>query len=662
VSSTFRRSVRLVISAALPVCALVPLLAQPSAATGPTITRATVAYVADTNGDFFYGVYAAPASNPSARVAVVPESPQTLDVLSATVSPDGTKVAAEVDRLGDGDYSLEIIDVATGAHSIAMQASHSQNFTAGYGVDGYDFSRDGATLTYAQTHWSTSPGGTRSFTETLFSRPTDLSTTATAVNGGAGLAYPAYSQDGTKLAATNLTGPNAGLYVVDLSTGTTTKLSSSSDLRFRDPSWSPDDKTIAVTLAHLDPNSPVAITSDIYLYDPAQPFDQTPTRISPAGNTHFDYQRVYFAMDGSLWFDRIDSTNCCSGDLWQAHKNSSDGWTLTNRTPTTSIDEGGPVLPRPVDDGAPTSPVTLDSVGLAGRSLVVRWTVPAGLDDYSHVVLHRTGGTGPDIDIDNAFGTSYADSTVTLGQTYTYTATVYDGSGNAGPITTSSVTATASGVTLVAPSPTSTTYRQLPFTVTWGYPGQPTDPSITYDVRYAVKSGSTWALGSPFTWYSGTTLTHASFTKGVPGQTYYFQATVHDGHGNATSTLWKGVNVPLDQTRGSFSSGWVTLRNSQFWLGSLASTATNGASVSFTTTSKSEAIIGEKCPTCGTFAVYLDGHYRGTFNSASGSSVTKHRQVLWSLTNVAIRKHTVKIVAILPKGRVLRIDGYSDPR
>jgi hypothetical protein len=641
----------------------VPLDAAPAGAVGPTVTRASVVYTADTNGDFHYGVYAAPAANPNSRTAIVAESP-SLDVISNAVSPDGAKIAAEVDRVGNGDYSLEVIDVATGAHSVLVPATHTTNFASGYGVDGYDFSRDGSTIVYSQSHWSTSPGGTRSFTDTLFTRPADASAAATAVTGGAGLAYPAYSQDGTKLAASNLQGAAGGLYILDPGTGTSTKLAAAaSGMRFRNPTWSPDDTSIVASLADLRSGAPVATTSNLLLFDPNLSASQTPAHVSPAGNTHLDFQRPYFAMDGSLWSDVIDSANCCSGDLFQAHKNSGGGWTMSDRTPTAAVDEGDVVSPRPVDDGAPTQPVTLGAVGLAGAKLVVRWTVPAGLDDYSHVVLHRTGGGGPDTDIQNAFGTSYADtSAVFLGHTYTYTATVYDGSGNAGPVSTTSVTATASGVALTAPSPTSALYKQLPFTVAWGFPGQPSHPVITYDVKYAVKGGSSWALGAAHSWYSGTTLSHATFAKGVPGQTYYFQATVHDDHGNVSSTSWKGFNVPLDQKSGSFSRGWGTISNSQYWLGSIASTATNGASVTFTTTSKSEALIGERCPTCAMFAVYVDGHYRGTFNSFSGSSATKHRQVLWGWVNNRIGRHTIKIVAVLPKGRVLRVDGLANPR
>ena len=638
---------------------VVPLITTSAAASAPTVTRASIVYAADTNGDFHYGIYEAPASNPSSRTAILPES-TSRDVLSDAVSPDGTKIAAEVDRIGDGDYPLEIIDVATGAHSVVMSATHTANFASGDAVDGQDFSRDGTTITFAKDHWSTSPGGSRSFTETLFSRPADLSSPATAVIGGAGFAHPSYSPDGTKLAVTKPQGTDPGLYVLDPSTGAATEIAAApSGTRFSDLSWSPDGKSIVASLRHLVPGY-IDSKADLLLFDPTKPASQTPVRVSPASNAHLDYQRPYFAMDGSIWADVIDSQNCCSGDLLQAHKNSAGGWTLADRTPTSSIDEGQPVSPRPVDDGAPTEAVTFGAVGLAGYTLVLHWTVPAGLDDYSHVVLHRSGGISGDTDIDNAFGTSYADTHVHLGDTYTYTATVYDGSGNAGPTTTTSVSATASGANIVAPSPTSTTSHSLPFNVKWELPGQPGAPVITFDVKYAVKGGASWTLGPAVSWYTGTTLGGAQFTKGVPGQTYYFRAIVHDDQGNVSPTGWKGFNVPLDQKAGTFSHGWGTITNSQYWLGSIAATATNGASVTFTTTSKSESIIGDKCPACGTFAVYLDGHYRGTFSSAS--STTAHRRVLWSLVNKAIGRHTIKVVAVLAKGKVLRVDGLSNPR
>jgi hypothetical protein len=317
---------------------------------------------------------------------------------------------------------------------------------------------------------------------------------------------------------------------------------------------------------------------------------------------------------------------------------------------------------RPVDDGAPTSPVTLGAVGLGGTSLTVHWTVPAGLDDYADVTLHRTDVTAatPTVDVPHAAGTRFTFSNLVLGHDYTFTATVYDGSGHAGP-DSNLVTATAAGAKVVSVSPTSSAQRSLPFHVTWGLPGQPTQTNpVTYDVSYAVKSGSTWTLGSATHWYTGTSLTGATFTKGVAGQTYYFLATVHDTHGNAGSTAWTGVNVPLDQKAASFSSGWKTLSSTNYWLGTLAYTPVSRAAATFVVTAKGVSVIATKCTTCGWVAIYIDGHKVTAVSTKS--STTRYRQVVWTGSFRSIGKHTVKLVASLGSGQHLGIDGLADPR
>src|SRR5207302_6529137 len=190
---------------------------------------------------------------------------------------------------------------------------------------------------------------------------------------------------------------------------------------------------------------------------------------------------------------------------------------------------------------------------------------------------------------------SYTDTGLTIGGTYSYTATIVDGAGHDGPLTTSEHAVTPTyAPKIVAVTPTSSGTPYLPFRVTWGVAGQPS--GTTYDVYYAVKTGTSWALGTHYVFGStGTTAASGAFTKGVPGQTYYFQATVHDLHGNTSSTSWTGVNVPLDQKNGTFSRGWVTISNSRaYWLGSIASTGTNGATFTVTPTSKSISIIGTK--------------------------------------------------------------------
>jgi hypothetical protein len=54
-------------------------------------------------------------------------------------------------------------------------------------------------------------------------------------------------------------------------------------------------------------------------------------------------------------------------------------------------------------------------------------------------------------------------------------------------------------------------------------------------------------------------------------------------------------------------------------------------------------LVGDRCPTCGTFTVYVDGVRIGTVDTYA--STTKVRQQLWSRgLGPAIAKHTITIV------------------
>lgn len=654
---TRRRTGRVVALTGLLASTLLPLLATSSAATAPTLTRATVVYVADTNGDFHYGIYAAPANNPNSRQAVLPES-ASYDVQDAEVSPDGTKVAAEVDRLGHGDYSLEIIDVATRASEVVQQVSHSSKSGIGTNIIGFDWSRDGSSIVYSLQRWSTSAGGTVSYVDTLMSRPSDDSTAPTAVQGGAGLAYPRYSQDGTRIAGSRVHGAGIGFYVLDLSTHATTELAAApAHVHFRDSTWSPDDKTLIVNYAHLDGNDFNTLSGDLLAFDPTAGKQNGLLIVS--GNSRYDYQRPFFSMDGSFWTDRIDFTHCCSGDLFQFLLTPRGYWGYLDRTKTAAVDEGAATFMRPVDDGAPTSAATITGVTLEGQDIVLHWSVPAGLDDYGWVTVHFDNGTSTQT-WHHVYGTSWP-FPVTVGDTYTFSITgIFDGSGNQGPATTGTITAIATGAKIFPTSPVTAQNRVLPIGLRWGWTPSNTT-GVTYDVSYKVKGGSSWAFGPATHWYTGTALNSAAF-NGVPGQTYYFQSTVHDSYGNVTSSALTPLNFPYDQTIGHYSRGWATLKETQAWLGSIAATSTNGVTATYTVTGKQEMVIGDMCTTCGKFQVYLDGRYKGTVSTYAWETKGLQRQVLWRWTNAGIGSHTVKLVAVLAEGQGLRIDAIADPR
>ena len=86
----------------------------------------------------------------------------------------------------------------------------------------------------------------------------------------------------------------------------------------------------------------------------------------------------------------------------------------------------------------------------------------------------------------------------------------------------------------------------------------------------------------------------------------------------------------------------------------------NKATATFTLTSRGVQIIGDKFPKGAKFAVYVGKTYKGTFSTAA--STTKHRQVLYSKTFTSLASRTIKIVAVVAKGKTLKIDGVAAPK
>jgi hypothetical protein len=638
----------------------VPLV--PSAAHATAVSPNLV-YAADVDRDGLSGLYRASAADPTNKTAILPDN-GTVHVVKALLSPDGTRVAVLADfnaasATDTGASSLVTMNLdGSNRHTLATEAFTQ---TAVKFVDG--FAWDGN----SQIIYGWLQASSASFSEAL-QVVSQAGGTTTAFPGGANMGQPAVSADGSQIAAILYSGGTSTLYVFPSSSAATKQsLASESTTFLLEPAWSPDGANIAFVRDESDDNFD-ASQIDVVHFDSGTTTWGTPTTAVPAvkgsSSAWFDEDPTW-TDNSTLLFDRVDDSSDTalatpSGvlpiDLWTT-TNSGTWSTPANFTNTSGVDEWSP-SEGPIDVTAPTA-VSFVPFTLNGTSVTVRWTTPDA--DYSHVTLHRTDTTAgtPPVDIPNVFGTSYVDTNLVVGHTYSYNADTFDGAGNqTGVAGEWAVTATYAAK-IVAVTPTSIKYHSLPFRVTWGVANQPS--GTTYDVDYAVKGGSSWALGSGFHLATATTATSAAFTKGTAGQTYYFRATVHDQHGNSSTTPWSGVNVPLDQKAGSFSSGWTTISNSKvYWLGTIAATSTNGKTFTISPTAKSVSLIGTKCASCGKFAVYVDGKYRGTFSSAS--STLKFRQPLWSTSFIKISKHTIKVVAVLAAHQTLQIDGVADPR
>jgi hypothetical protein len=230
---------------------------------------------------------------------------------------------------------------------------------------------------------------------------------------------------------------------------------------------------------------------------------------------------------------------------------------------------------------------------------------------------------------------SYQDSGLTVGATYTYELAAVDRSGNAGPAVTRQLTAIQPFTTF--PDPTSTGYFRTPaFRV--GLPAQGTK-------RVDVRTNGTGPL---VTWVT-TTASSAVFSAARAGYSYGFLVTVTDGFGNSSAPTGGGTAVvPYDQTRATYSGAVLTQRSSDRYLGSATLLRAAGAAMRMTVNGSRLQVVGERCASCGVMDVYVDGRrVAGVDTRAAARQV---RQVLYTRA-LGAGNHAVVIKARGTAGR-----------
>jgi hypothetical protein len=222
--------------------------------------------------------------------------------------------------------------------------------------------------------------------------------------------------------------------------------------------------------------------------------------------------------------------------------------------------------------------------------------------------------------------------------------------------------------TLSTPALVSSVGTSSPFTVKWGG-----TRASKYDVYYGVKTkvGTTWALTAWTLWKNHTAGTGAVFGSGgspvtvAQGQTYYFLVRSFDAYGNPSLYTSKATTVPLDdynalvKPTASFTGGPAAGR----WQGTLHASSSAGGQVVVTATTVRYTVVGDMCPTCGQFRVYVDGVYKGTYDSYS--STTKTRQALYTsgIYSGGPKSHKLQIVVVGTPGRPrVAVDGIGTLR
>ena len=128
------------------------------------------------------------------------------------------------------------------------------------------------------------------------------------------------------------------------------------------------------------------------------------------------------------------------------------------------------------------------------------------------------------------------------------------------------------------------------------------------------------------------------------GSTYQFRVASQDAVGLVSADSYGPVFTPTvyqQRTRTTYAGTWRTGSSASYSGGTTRYATAAGASATFSFTGRAVAFTTAKGPTRGRFKVYLDGRYKGTFNTYASRS--RHRQVLYGYAWSSAGAHKLKI-------------------
>jgi hypothetical protein len=210
--------------------------------------------------------------------------------------------------------------------------------------------------------------------------------------------------------------------------------------------------------------------------------------------------------------------------------------------------------------------------------------------------------------------------------------------------------------TISSPAMSVLASKNRTFNVSWM--GADTGSGIdSYDVEYKTSAAGAW---TPLR--LATQSTSLAFTTDA-GANVSFRVRAYDVAGNTGD--WSPIAttvVPFDQTKASASSGWKTVKNSNYYLGSARTTTKKGAYTALSFTQGTLYLVTRTGPSMGKLAVYYRGKKVGTVDLHS--SKIKYRQSIKILSVPSSAKaYPVKLVNLGVKGhKQVEIDGFSIQR
>lgn len=119
--------------------------------------------------------------------------------------------------------------------------------------------------------------------------------------------------------------------------------------------------------------------------------------------------------------------------------------------------------------------------------------------------------------------------------------------------------------------------------------------------------------------------------------------------GNTASASVSGTPVILQETSATRSGTWTAKSSTSYLGGKAYGSSTKNASLTWTFTGRSAALVVSRAATSGQVYVYVDGKKTATVDLRS--TTTKYRDAIWTNTWTTAAKHTVKIVVVGTGGR-----------
>ncbi|MFE9851180.1 peptidoglycan recognition protein [Streptomyces sp. NPDC005576] len=174
----------------------------------------------------------------------------------------------------------------------------------------------------------------------------------------------------------------------------------------------------------------------------------------------------------------------------------------------------------------------------------------------------------------------------------------------------------------------------VPVTLKW----KAADQIALKEVRLTAPVAKTFAA----------TATSAALTA-KPAVATTWKMTAYDRAGNTAAASVTGTPVILQETSTTRTGTWTTKSSSSYLGGKSYSSSAKNATMTWTFTGRSAALVVSRASTSGQVYVYVDGKKTATVDLKS--TTTKYRDAIWTTAWSSAAKHTVKLVVVGTSGR-----------